>query len=207
MGRLEAGAYGEDVEGKPGLRDRDVRGRARNARPRDALGRPLGYGETGVDPLPVDLVVPPVEALAWAQHLIESGRPFQAHEVLEAVWKVAPDGQRELWRGLAQFAVGLTHLARGNDVGAAALFRRSADHLVPYAAAPPHGVNAAGLSRWAAMLADEIERAAANDRSQMAAVGASVILAVSDGCVDPGVRDGRRAAFQEARVGCGLAAG
>ena len=33
-------------------RDRDEAGRARQARPRDELGRPLPYGETGVEPQP-----------------------------------------------------------------------------------------------------------------------------------------------------------
>ena len=73
-----------------GDRDRDVRGRASNARPRDALGRPLAYGEAGVDPVPEDLVLAPDESLAEAQRLLDSGRPFQAHEVLEASWKAAP---------------------------------------------------------------------------------------------------------------------
>ncbi len=38
---------------------------------------------------------------------------FHAHEVLEDAWKTGPEAQRELWRGLAQLAVGLTHAAPG----------------------------------------------------------------------------------------------
>ena len=88
-------------------RDRDPAGRPRNARPRDALGRPLPRGAAGAGRIPDDLALPPAEALELAQHLLEEGRPFHAHEVLEASWKQAPDGERELWRGLAQIAVGL----------------------------------------------------------------------------------------------------
>jgi hypothetical protein len=139
-----------------GTRDRDPRGRAKNARPRDALGRPLAYGEIGVDPVPEDLVLAPDESLAEAQRLLDSGRPFQAHEVLEASWKAAPPHERELWRGLAQLAVGVTHLARGNVAGGVRLLRRGAGHLGPYVGAPPHGIDAAGLTAWASSLADAV---------------------------------------------------
>ena len=50
--------------------------------------------------------------------------PFHAHEVLEDAWKAAPEAERELWRGLAQLAVGLTHAARGNTRGGVALLER-----------------------------------------------------------------------------------
>jgi hypothetical protein len=139
-----------------GDRDRDPRGRAKNARPRDELGRPLAYGEVGVDPVPEDLVLAPDESLAEAQRLLDSGRPFQAHEVLEASWKAAPPHERELWRGLAQLAVGVTHLARGNLAGGARLLRRGAGHLDPYVRSRPHGIDAAGLSAWASDVADAV---------------------------------------------------
>jgi hypothetical protein len=140
-------------------RDRDPGGRPRNARPRDALGRPLPRGEAGADRIPDDLSLPPADALALAQHLLDTGRPFHAHEVLEASWKGAPDAERELWRGLAQVAVGLTHAQRGNARGAAALLRRGAERVGGYAAAPPHGIDAAGIARAGAALASQIEAA------------------------------------------------
>jgi hypothetical protein len=144
--------------GGPG-RDRDQAGRARNARPRDALGRPLPRGAAGADRVPDDLSLPPEEALALAQHLLDTGRPFHAHEVLEASWKQAPEPERELWRGLAQVAVGLTHMQRGNARGAVALLRRGAERVGGYAAAPPHGIDAAGVARACAGLAGQIEAA------------------------------------------------
>ena len=95
-------------------RDRDAEGRARNARPRDALGRPLPYGAVGEERAPEGVVRAPAESLAEAQELLDAGRPFHAHEVLEDAWKSAPEAERQLWRGLAQLAVGLTHATRGN---------------------------------------------------------------------------------------------
>src|SRR4051794_41960063 len=85
----------------PAERDRDAAGRARNARPRDALGRPLPYGETGEERAPEGVVRTPEAALAEAQRLLDAGRPFHAHEVLEDAWKSAPEAERQLWRGPA----------------------------------------------------------------------------------------------------------
>jgi hypothetical protein len=130
-------------------RDRDPAGRARNARPRDALGRPLPYGEPGEERAPEGVVRPPAQALAEAQALLDAGRPFHAHEVLEDAWKSAPDAERQLWRGLAQLAVGLTHAMRGNARGATTLLERGADNIAPYASDPPHGIDVAGLAAWA----------------------------------------------------------
>ena len=148
-------------------RDRDPAGRPRNSRPRDALGRPLPRGETGAERVPEDLSLPPADALALAQHLLDSGRPFHAHEVLEASWKQAPQPERELWRGLAQVAVGLTHVQRGNARGAVALLRRGADRVSGYTGTAPHGIDAAGIARAAADLAARIE--AAGDTAAAAA--------------------------------------
>jgi hypothetical protein len=134
-------------------RDRDDEGRARNARPRDALGRPLPYGAVGEERAPEGVVRPPAQALAEAQELLDAGRPFHAHEVLEDAWKSAPEPERELWRGLAQLAVGLTHAMRGNARGAVTLLERGAGNIGGYAAAPPHGIDVQGLAAWALGLA------------------------------------------------------
>lgn len=143
----------------PPVRDRDRAGRARNARPRDGLGRPLERGAPGEPVTPDDLVLAPAEALAQAQLLIDSGRPFHAHEVLEASWHAAPPAERELWRGLAQLAVGLTHARRGNVRGAVALLRRGSLAVGGYAGRDPHGVDASGVAAAAASLADQISSA------------------------------------------------
>jgi predicted metal-dependent hydrolase len=109
--------------------------------------------------VPEDLLLPPPDALALAQRLLDSGRPFHAHEVLEASWKQSPESDRELWRGLAQVAVGLTHLQRGNARGAVALLRRGADRVSGYADTAPHGIDAGGIAQAAASLAAQIEQA------------------------------------------------
>jgi hypothetical protein len=134
-------------------RDRDAEGRARNARPRDALGRPLPYDAVGEDRAPEGIVREPARALTEAQELLDAGRPFHAHEVLEDAWKSAVEEERQLWRGLAQLAVGLTHAARGNARGAATLLERGARNIAPYAATPPHGIDVVGLGAWARGLA------------------------------------------------------
>ena len=134
---------------EPVERERDLAGRPRNARPRDGLGRPLPRGAVGEERVPDDLVLPPEESLREAQRLLDAGRPFHAHEVLEASWKAAPDDERELWQGLAQLAVGLTHALRGNATGAATLLQRGRNRVAPYADVPPHGIDVAGLVAWA----------------------------------------------------------
>lgn len=139
-------------------RDRDSRGRPRNARPRDATGRPLPRGAAGTEQLPDELSLGPEEALDEAQRLLNGDRPFAAHEVLEAAWKAAPDEQRELWRGLAQLAVGLTHLQRGNARGALALLARAGERVSSWAGPVPDGLDLDGLARAAAELVGRIER-------------------------------------------------
>jgi uncharacterized protein len=161
------------------MRDRDAAGRARNARPRDGLGRPLDRGSPGEPTMPDEAALGPQDALETAQRLLDTGRPFHAHEVLEASWKAAPAAERELWQGLAQLAVGLTHALRGNPAGAVTLLRRGADRISRYGlvgpcgpAAPagpaglagptglvgPYGINVAGLAASATGLADRISR-------------------------------------------------
>ena len=141
-------------------RDRDAAGRPRNARPRDAAGRPLAHDAAGVERIPDDLVLPPDETVVEAQRLLDAGRPFHAHEVLEAAWKSAEPADRELWRALAQVAVGLTHLQRGNARGAVALLRRGAEGLTRWQAGhagpPPADVDVRGVTRHAEELAGRV---------------------------------------------------
>lgn len=142
-------------------RDRNAEGRARNARPRDGLGRPLPYGAAGVERQPEGVVRTPEDTVREAQELLDSGRPFHAHEVFEDAWKSRPDGERGLWRGLAQLAVGLTHAARGNATGGARLLRRGATAVEEWSAGSgdprPYGIEVAGLGAWARALAGHVE--------------------------------------------------
>ncbi|MET8454527.1 DUF309 domain-containing protein [Streptomyces sp. NPDC005209] len=142
-------------------RDRDNEGRARNARPRDGLGRPLPYGADGVARQPEGVVRAPERTVTEAQALLEAGKPFHAHEVFEDAWKSGPETERTLWRGLAQLAVGLTHAARGNVTGGARLLRRGAGAVEDWAARSgeprPYGMDLAGLAAWARELAQAVE--------------------------------------------------
>jgi uncharacterized protein len=124
--------------------------------------------------MPDDLPNEPGKAVLLAQRLIDEGRPFHAHEVFEAVWKSGPDDQRDLWQGLAQIAVGLTHARRGNNRGAVSLLRRGSAAVDGYRArsrrvggtidsgqcadpaAMPADLDVAGIVRQATRLADQI---------------------------------------------------
>lgn len=148
-------------------RDRDRSGRPRNARPRDELGRPLPRTSAGdTDAIPDDLAVTPDEAVALGGSLLAEGRPFHAHEVFEAAWKSSSGPDRELWRGLAQIAVGLTHARRGNARGAVALLRRGAGQVRGFAgaagragaASEPAGLDPGYVAASAADIAARIER-------------------------------------------------
>jgi uncharacterized protein len=127
-------------------RDRDAAGRARNARPRDGLGRPLSFEQAAVAvaTMPDGLVLDGWAAARLGDELLRAGRPFHAHEVFEASWKSGPPAERELWQGLAQLAVGLTHAHRGNARGAVTLLRRGAARVRAYRGADAGGAGAGG---------------------------------------------------------------
>jgi uncharacterized protein len=141
-------------------RDRDPAGRPRNARPRDELGRPLPRTAAG-DALrvPDDLRVTPAEAAALGGSLLAEDRPFHAHEVFEAAWKSSSGPDRELWRGLAQIAVGLTHARRGNARGAVTLLRRGAGRVRGYPGdAGRYGIDPDFVAEVTTDIAGRIER-------------------------------------------------
>lgn len=159
-------------------RDRDEEGRARNARPRDELGRPLPPGSIGVERIPEDLDLTPAESLAWAQDLIDRGLAFNAHEVLEGAWKSCPDDDRLLWQGLAQLAVGITHIQRGNTKGALSLLERAAERIGHHDGPAPHGIDATGLISHAHQLIADLKQglAPAPDRLKPRLVDPAAII-------------------------------
>jgi uncharacterized protein len=123
--------------------------------------------------IPDELSIPPAEAAALGGRLLAEGRPFHAHEVFEAAWKSTAGPERELWRGLAQIAVGLTHARRGNPSGASALLRRGAGHVREHApgerGAGEAGTGVAGVDpAYVAARAEDI--AARIDSEGLAAV-------------------------------------
>lgn len=132
----------------------------RPVRSRDAAGRPVPLDSPeAVDPVP-EQALPPEQALELARDLLRRGRPFFAHDVLEARWKEAPPHERELWQGLAQVCVGLTHEQRGNAVGAARLMRRGAGRLESYDG-PSYDLAVGDVARQARERATAVEAGAA----------------------------------------------
>lgn len=93
--------------------------------------------------MPQDLDLTAAQARDLAQRLLDAGRPFHAHEVLEWQWKATRD---PYWQGLAQLAVGLTHDARGNPTGARRLVGRGRATL---AAVPDGAAATAAVIAWA----------------------------------------------------------
>jgi uncharacterized protein len=138
-------------------RDRRADGRPRNARPRDALGRPLSRDLGGAPEDAPAAARSPQETVARADELLRATRPFHAHEVLEDAWKQGPAAERDLWQGLAQIAVGLTHAHRGNARGAVSLLRRGAERAGSYRG-ETYGVDLPAVLGRAGTLADTIER-------------------------------------------------
>jgi len=57
---------------------------------------------------------------------------FEAHEVLEDVWRASPEPEKKFYQGLIQIAVGLHHYGTGNLVGARSLLARAARNLARY---------------------------------------------------------------------------
>lgn len=104
----------------------------------------------------------PEESVAEAQALLDAGRPFHAHEVFEDAWKSGPDAERDLWKGLAQLAVGLTHSARGNTTGGARLLLRGAVAVSDWSTRTgqdrPYGIDVAAVVTWAETLAERLGR-------------------------------------------------
>jgi uncharacterized protein len=64
--------------------------------------------------------------------LFNRGEFFDAHEVLEDVWRAAPDEEKKFLQGLIQAAVGLHHHSTGNKVGARSLLARADKNLSIY---------------------------------------------------------------------------
>ena len=64
--------------------------------------------------------------------LFNQARFFDAHEVLEDVWRPARGRRRRFLQALIQVAVALHHHSRGNLTGARSLLARGGNTLAPY---------------------------------------------------------------------------
>jgi len=77
--------------------------------------------------------VKPVEAryLRYFK-LFREEKFFEAHEVLEALWRQTKGPDRDFYQGLIQLAAALVHFQKGNFTGAQELFERSECRLGAY---------------------------------------------------------------------------
>ncbi len=61
--------------------------------------------------------------------LFNQGKFFDAHEVLEDVWRAAPHDEKKIWQGLIQVAVAFHHYSTGNRVGMRSVLVRAMKNL------------------------------------------------------------------------------
>jgi predicted metal-dependent hydrolase len=93
-------------------------------------------------------------AIAAALELVREGRGFDAHELLEDLWRAALPAERDLYQGLVHVAVATYQESRGNEVGRRRQLEKALRRLTPYAPAY-EGVEIAALLAWCrASLAD-----------------------------------------------------
>jgi uncharacterized protein len=64
--------------------------------------------------------------------LFNGARFFEAHEVLEDVWRSAPAEQKRFWQGLVQLAVAFHHHSTGNRIGMRSVMERGLRNLDSY---------------------------------------------------------------------------
>jgi uncharacterized protein len=64
--------------------------------------------------------------------LLNHGEFFEAHEVLEDVWRAAPEPDRKFLQGLIQVAVAFHHRSCGNLVGFRSVLARACRNLSSY---------------------------------------------------------------------------
>ena len=82
--------------------------------------------------------------------LFNSEAFFEAHEMLEDVWRTAPKEHKKFLQGLIQVAVAMHHHSRGNVIGAQSLLARAARNLSGY----PEEFHGIRLSTFLRSLAD-----------------------------------------------------
>jgi predicted metal-dependent hydrolase len=64
--------------------------------------------------------------------LFNEGRFYEAHEVLEDVWRESKGERKRFLQGLVQIAVGFHHYTTDNIVGAESVLKRGISNLAAY---------------------------------------------------------------------------
>lgn len=75
---------------------------------------------------------------------------FDAHEVLEDVWRAAPEEEKKFLQGIIQVAVALYHYGNGNSIGARSVLRRAFRNLSRY----PEGFGGVHLAGFLHSISD-----------------------------------------------------
>lgn len=65
-------------------------------------------------------------------HLFKEEKFFEAHEILENLWRETKGEDREFYHGLIQLAAALVHFQKANLKGTKELFRTASRYLQPY---------------------------------------------------------------------------
>jgi predicted metal-dependent hydrolase len=89
--------------------------------------------------------------------LFNQGKFFAAHEVLEDVWRAAPQEDKKIWQGLVQVAVALHHYSTGNRVGMRSVLVRAMNNLDAHPR-DFHGVHIARLLKSLAQWLDAFDK-------------------------------------------------
>jgi len=71
----------------------------------------------------------PADDFARGISLFNHGHFFEAHEVLEDVWRAAPAEEKKFLQGLVQLAVAFHHHSTGNRVGMRSVMERGMRNL------------------------------------------------------------------------------
>jgi uncharacterized protein len=72
------------------------------------------------------------EAYLRGIELFNRSQFYDAHEVLEDVWRAAPAEHKRFLQGLIQVAVAFHHHSTGNHIGLRSLLERSSKNLAAY---------------------------------------------------------------------------
>jgi len=72
------------------------------------------------------------EGLFDGIRLFNAGQFFESHEVLEDLWRAAPENDKKFLQGLTQLAVAFHHHSTGNLVGCRSVLARALRNLAAY---------------------------------------------------------------------------
>ena len=86
------------------------------------------------------------EGVAEGIHLFNTGKFFEAHEALEAVWLRAQNPRKTFLLGLIQVAAAFHHHTRGNPAGFRSLLEKGCSKLEDFGA-EVEGIDLAGFLR------------------------------------------------------------